>query len=289
MLYTDCIHSIHARRTFWRTFIPVHWKRWSFILVHEHICKTRMTLQEQTAYKNKLPINHDAQEGKEEQPPSSEVCTSPTKRQPPSQCRAERARSRTRATDTTRATKILFRQWKWQWAYHTLATTCGNRIPLLTNGCPVPIRMVWEGRDDCEDTNMGWALMFIKQLPHDRKCPGRCAILCPKQHWLWWHPKITYGCARQGAHNWIGRFICNLIADCVENGFGLHNTMWHVNAHLVEPYHDIVTASAVSGAQQRMKPKTLRIVNREPWTGRKAILARNEHGPMPDLLGAFTF
>jgi hypothetical protein len=57
-------------------------------------------------------------------------------------------------------------------------------------------------------------------------------------------------------------FLCRLIADCIENGFGLHNTTRHVNAHLVEMAKPIVTASAIFGVQQRMKPKTMTILNR---------------------------
>jgi hypothetical protein len=58
------------------------------------------------------------------------------------------------------------------------------------------------------------------------------------------------------------KFLCRLIADCVENGFGLQNTTRHVNAHLVEMAMPIVTASAVFGVQRRMKPISMKIKSR---------------------------
>jgi hypothetical protein len=54
-----------------------------------------------------------------------------------------------------------------------------------------------------------------------------------------------------------------MIADCIENGFGLQNTTRHVNSHLTEPGRETITVSAVYGCIQRLKPKIIKTKTRQ--------------------------
>lgn len=57
--------------------------------------------------------------------------------------------------------------------------------------------------------------------------------------------------------------IVNMIADCIENGFGLQNTTRHVNSHLTESGRATITVSAVYGCIQRLKPKIIKTKTRQ--------------------------
>jgi hypothetical protein len=54
-----------------------------------------------------------------------------------------------------------------------------------------------------------------------------------------------------------------MIADCIENGFGLQNTTRHVNSHLTESGCETITVSAVYGCIQRLKPKIIKTKTRQ--------------------------
>jgi hypothetical protein len=54
-----------------------------------------------------------------------------------------------------------------------------------------------------------------------------------------------------------------MIADCIENGFGLQNTTWHVNSHLTKLGREMISVSAVYGCIQRLKPKIIKTKTRQ--------------------------
>jgi hypothetical protein len=80
-------------------------------------------------------------------------------------------------------------------------------------------------------------------------------------------------------------FLCWLIADCVENGFGLQHMTRHMNAHLVEMVKTIIPASSVFGVQQQMKPKMMTILNcRQGNTDNNSVWAKARLGWYLQLL-----
>jgi hypothetical protein len=54
-----------------------------------------------------------------------------------------------------------------------------------------------------------------------------------------------------------------MIADLVENGFGLWNTLCLVNGHLDESGRDIISKSALCGVIQRLKARNIPVKKRQ--------------------------
>jgi hypothetical protein len=57
--------------------------------------------------------------------------------------------------------------------------------------------------------------------------------------------------------------LITMIADLIENGFGLRNTLCLVNGHLEESGHESISMSALCGAIQRLNAKTIPVKKRQ--------------------------